>query len=154
LETHLPTELELIERRKSERMASNLTVEAKEVESKDVETLFFEHAYKDLSSIEPGRSKPVKDAITVFTQNISVGGLMLAAEMPFHEGAALALAVHIPEVPMPVHALALVVWTDKEADGRFTCGLRFIAISQEDTQRVDRYVLLQKRAEINKKMGQ
>ena len=45
----------------------------------------------------------------------------------------------------------LAVWTDKQADGRHICGLRFIAISQEDVQRVDRYVLLQKRAQIDKR---
>lgn len=147
------SELELIERRKSERTITRLKVEAKEIESKDVEALFLEHAYKDLSTLEQGKNKAVKDAITVFTQNISVGGLMLISDEPFHEGAALAVAVHLADLPMPVHALALVMWTEKEGETRHSCGLRFIAISQEDIQRVDRYVLLQKRAEVDKKKG-
>ena len=112
------SELELIERRKSERTITRLKVEAKEIESKDVEALFLEHAYKDLSTLEQGKNKAVKDAITVFTQNISVGGLMLISDEPFHEGAALAVAVHLADLPMPVHALALVMWTEKEGETR------------------------------------
>ncbi len=139
--------LEFVERRGSERLLSELKVEVKEVGPEEVARLLQDKTYLDLSKPEGSAPRAVKGAFFLFAQNISVGGLSILSDVEIRPETVLALAVHLPEAPLPLHTLAMVIWSNPVPGGKHEAGLRFLGIHKEDVAKVDRYILMQKRAE-------
>ncbi len=142
-----------IEKRVSERVAAKIQVRFEAIPDDQAERLIHERSYKDLTQPMPANTRPLKDVMTVVTENISVGGLKLVGDKPFEEGHTLSVELILPQMPMPIKALAMVVRADRNRndEGRYTAGLRFLAINKDDVARVERYVAMLKRASIEKK---
>lgn len=142
-----------LEKRQFERVTAQIKVRYHELDEAQADQMIKANIYKDIT--HPGTEKPkaFKDVMTVVTENISVGGLKLVADKPFTEGRTLSVEMDLPGVPMAIKAIAVVVraMPVAEVSGKFTGGLRFMAINKEDVAKVERYIALQKRAEIEKK---
>jgi hypothetical protein len=82
-----------------------------------------------------------------------LGGLKIITPKPLKEGATLSLEMHIPGVPLPIKALAVVVRSEIAAGqvGKHSAGVLFLAINKVDVAKVERYIALVKRAEIEKR---
>jgi c-di-GMP-binding flagellar brake protein YcgR len=143
----------VIERRQYERITAQFTVAFHLVETGDAERMSRPGGeYKDITVAHAG-TKMVKDVMTVVTENISLGGLKLVTPKPIKEGSTLGLELQLPGLPLPIKALAVVVRSEiaPNATGKHTAGVRFIAINKDDVAKVERYIALVKRAEIEKR---
>ena len=83
--------------------------------------------------------------IPIQSKNIGGGGICLISEQELKTGELLKLEIKLPEDPPTVHALGRVVWVKPfslatEKSKRFDMGVEFIEISQEDRQRINKYV--------------
>lgn len=142
-----------IEKRTAERVSAKIQVRFEPIDEEVAEKLIQQRGYRDLTQPMPANTRPLKDVMTVVTENISVGGLKLAGDRPFEEGKTLSIELLIPQMPLPIKALAMVVHCDpdRNGEGKHTAGVRFLAINKEDVARVERYVAMQKRADIEKR---
>jgi c-di-GMP-binding flagellar brake protein YcgR len=139
-----------IEKRQFERVAARIQVRYQIIAGEEADRLAASSAYHDIS-LPNVKDKSVKDVMTVVTENVSVGGLMIVGDKPFKGGASMNVELVLPQTPMPLKALAVVVRaSDKPAQTpqgpRYTAGLRFLAINKEDVQRIQRYIDAQKKA--------
>ena len=85
------------------------------------------------------------------TNNLSGGGLLLKARIPdlqwlaplLMERIVLGINIHLPHDEMPVKALTRVTWIEAVEEGTQKCllGLRFKEISQDDQDRILRYII-------------
>jgi PilZ domain len=86
----------------------------------------------------------------VVSEDISLGGLKISVSNPMSEGMRLMLKVTIPGVPIPVSAIGEVRWCRAIGDV-WNAGLMFSGLNKADLDRVDRFLLLQKRAQMSKR---
>jgi c-di-GMP-binding flagellar brake protein YcgR len=145
----MPSEVGYIERRQFVRVPAKTEVRFREIDGKEADTLIRTNTYKDITTLAPPRAGDplqVKDIMTVVTENVSAGGLKLVADKPFILGKSLSIELVLPAMPLPIKAVALVMYADsgKNPEGKYTAGLRFIGISREDVARVDRFINLRK----------
>jgi hypothetical protein len=143
------SELSFIERRKFVRYLTNIRVDYRVIDAAEEARIKADTtSFRSLS--DAPKVTASKDVTTVLTEDMSVGGLKIAAEEPFVLGSKMLLELHLQEIPVSVGALAMVVWSkgEKNDEGKYTAGLRFESINQEDLDRIKRYLVLQKRAEI------
>ena len=85
------------------------------------------------------------------TNNISGGGMLLKARIPdlqwlaplLMERIVLGLNIHLPHVETPIKALTRVAWIEAVEEGtqKGLLGLRFKEISQDDQDRILRYII-------------
>lgn len=145
-------ELSFIERRKFVRYLASIRVDYHFIDAAEEAKLKSENpSFRSLS--DPIKPSASKDVTTVLTEDMSVGGLKIGADQPFTLGKKIFVELHLPEIPVSVGALALVVWVknEKNDEGKYTAGLRFESINQEDLERIKRYLIIQKKAEISKR---
>jgi c-di-GMP-binding flagellar brake protein YcgR len=149
-EADMPNEQGTIERRQFERITAHFEVRYHEIPAAEAEQLTKATGeYNDITA--PVATKAVKDVMSVVTENISLGGLKIIGAKPFKEKSTLNLEMLIPGFPVPLKALAVVVRADAAVDGKYSAGVLFIGLNKEDIAKVERYVLLMKRAEIEKR---
>src|SRR5260221_3428419 len=127
----MPESNAYIEKRQFERVASRIQVRYKLIPDAEADKLAASSAYRDIS-LPASKDQKVKDVMTVVTENISVGGLMIIGDQPFKAGASMNLELVLPQTPHPLKALAVVV-RGSEAPSqtalgpRYTAGVRFLA---------------------------
>ncbi len=80
-------------------------------------------------------------------EDLSVGGLKLRSDEALPEGTRLKLEVALDEVPIPVAAVGEVRWCRPDG-AAWHCGLMFVLISRSDLDKVERFLVLQKRAQL------
>ena len=146
-----------LERRVFERVDCQLGVSWRHLNKTESDLLLQSGSFTDVFMLTdlqgPATSTTLESK--AYTENLSVSGVKLVGDLrltttgeSMQDGWELLVELQVPEAPIPVRALAVVVWTgpsmDKE-DHR-AAGLFFKAIHKQDVERVTRFMALQKRA--------
>ncbi len=140
---------EALEQRRFERMKAGLQIKYRAVGPSEEATLVKQGGYGAPEAFH-ANTPEIKDFNKVVTEDISVGGMKIATPAPLPEGTKLWVQLSIPDVPIAVNAMATVRWT-RQAGTLCTSGLKFDSISKADLDKVERYLILQKRAEMQKR---
>ncbi len=145
-----------LEKRDAERLSARLEIKFKPVTRQEADGILMAGDFSDvfatsgLQEDEPDGAVP-KDA---FTENISINGLRLVGDLQLvggkslSQGAYLLVEIKVPETPIPVRALAMVIWSeaDPQDPKLFHAGLFFVGINKHDVTKVARFMVLQRRA--------
>jgi c-di-GMP-binding flagellar brake protein YcgR len=84
------------------------------------------------------------------TKNISKGGICLIAYEELKKSDMLDLKIFLPEDKKPIHAIGKIVWSksfiigDISSGKRFDLGIEFIDITEEEANKINKYVFTQK----------
>ncbi len=132
-----------IEKRQFERVSARIPVRYMAVADAEAERLTASNSYVDLTQPQTAAGK-TKNVMQLVTENISVGGMMLVGDQAFQEGQSVAVEMRVPPSPDPIRALAVVIRNFPEQGGKFTAGVKFMAINKADVARLERYVHLVK----------
>jgi PilZ domain len=139
-----------LDQRRFERMKAGLQIKYRAVGPSEEATLVKQGGY-GLPEAFHANTPEIKDFNKVVTEDLSVGGVKIATAAPLPVGTRLWLQMTVPEVPISINAMAEVRWSTKNGS-LCTSGLKFESISKADLDKVERYLILQKRAEVQKKM--
>jgi hypothetical protein len=142
---------DMLDKRRFERMKSGLQIKYRVVGATEEATLMKEGGYGAPEAFKANTPES-KDFNKVVTEDVSVGGLRINTPSPLPVGTRLWVQLTLPEVPIPVNAIAEVRWSTR-AGSLCNSGLKFESISKTDIEKVERYLFLQKRADIQKRMG-
>lgn len=132
-----------LEKRQFERISARIPVRYMAVDLAEAERLAASNSYVDLTQPLAAAGK-TKNVMQLVTENISVGGLMLVGDQAFQEGQTVAVELRVPPSPEPLRALAVVVRNMPSSAGKFTAGVKFMALNKADVARLERYVQLMK----------
>lgn len=145
-----------LERRESERVDCQLGVNWKHLEKAEADELLSSGAFTDVFMLTDLQAPTSNAALEskAYTENLSISGVKLVGDLrlatgePLKEGWELLVELEVPGAPIPVRALAVVVWTSPSMAGAaaMSAGLFFKAIHKQDVERVTRYMLMVKRA--------
>ena len=139
----MPEQNAYIEKRQHERLSTRIKVSYHIIAEGEAERLVKQQGYQDIAA---------KELMTVVSENISAGGMMIVGEQPFVAGTSMQLEVTLPQTPLPLKCLAVVVRGSESAEaGRYSAGLKFLAINKDDVAKIQRYIILQKRAEMDRR---
>jgi c-di-GMP-binding flagellar brake protein YcgR len=142
---------EILDKRRFERMKAGLQIKYRPVTTGEEATLVKQGGYGAPEAFH-ANTPEIKDFNKVVTEDVSVGGMKLTTPTSLPVGTRLWLQLSIPDVPISVNAMAEVRWTKAEG-ALYASGLKFESISKADLDKVERYLMLQKRAEVQKKMN-
>jgi Tfp pilus assembly protein PilZ len=125
-DTHLEKGALSFDKRKHPRLKVQVPVEFKVVNQSEVT-----HLLDQKKLIKSGDSK-----------DVSAEGLFLVSEHPLVKGDIVRLDVHLPGEPRAVRAFSEVVWcSDADLpDGRHGSGISFMALKDEDQERMRRFI--------------
>jgi hypothetical protein len=145
---------EAAEKRSAERLQARIDIKYRVVDPEE-EAEWRKNDYAAPEGFSPDSPEaPAFSALAndevVVSEDISLGGLKISVSKPVTEGMKLLLQVSIPGVPIPVNAIGEVRWCQEVGD-LWNAGLRFLGLSKADLDRVDRFLLLQKRAQMAKR---
>lgn len=145
-----------LERRVSERVDCRLGVRWRHLEKDEADALLASGAFTDVFVLTDLQTPMNATSLEskAYTENLSISGVKLVGDLrlatgePLEEGWELLVELEVPGAPIPVRALAVVVWTSPSMteDKRLSAGLFFKAIHKQDVERVTRYLLMLKRA--------
>lgn len=138
-----------LEKRRYERMRAGLQIKYRVVGPSEEATLIKQGGYAN-PEVFKANTPEIHDFNKVVTEDVSLGGLKINTPVPVPEGTHLWLQVTIPQVPIPVNAIAEVRWS-RRAGSLCSSGLKFISISKADLDKVERFLTLQKRAAMDKR---
>ena len=141
---------EILDQRRFERMKAGLQIKYRAVGASEEATLIKQGGYGAPEAFH-ANTPEIKDFNKVVTEDLSIGGMKIATPAPLPVGTRLWLQVTLPEVPISVNAMAEVRWTTT-AGSLCTSGVKFESISKADLDKVERFLMLQKRAELQKRM--
>ena len=107
-----------LERRVSERVDCQLGVGWKHIEKGEADRLLQSGAFTDVFLLTDLQGPSSADALEskAYTENLSVSGVKLVGDLrlstgePLGEGWELLIELEVPGAPIPVRALAIVVW--------------------------------------------
>lgn len=145
-----------LERRAGERVDCRLGVAWRHLPKAEADRLLESGAFTDIFMLtdlqDAGSAAAVESK--AYTENLSVSGVKLVGDLrlstgePLQEGWELLVEIQVPDAPMAVRALAIVVWASPalQPGAPMAAGLFFKAIHKQDVERVTRYLVLQKRA--------
>lgn len=145
-----PTFKQVQEQRRYERMRASLSIKFRPVDLAEEAALERQGHYVAPAAFRANTAetrdlnKLVSEDSGV-SEDISLGGLKLTTMVPIAEGTRLCLEIVFPEVPIPVNATAEVRWC-RQVEDQWSSGLKFIGISKTDLEKVERFLVLQKRA--------
>ena len=142
---------EALDKRRFERMKAGLQIKFRPVGPSEESTLVKQGGYAAPESFA-SHTAEIKDFNKVVTEDVSLGGLRITTPNRLPEGTRLWLQLSLPDVPIPVNAIAEVRWT-KPLGSASSSGLKFESISKSDLDKVERYLVLQKRAQVQRQTG-
>lgn len=140
-----------LEQRRFERLRAGLTIKFRPVVIDEENLLVKQGGYAAPESFK-ANTPEIKDFNKVVTEDISLGGLKIGAPVAMPNGTRLWLQISLPEAPIPINAIAEVRWSKPEG-GQYAHGLKFVSVSKPDLDKVERFLVLQKRAAIQKQQG-
>lgn len=127
-------------KRKHERFKASLQIRYQSLEHNEKSLLT-----KNGSYAAPGafmaKAAETRELKMVISEDISHGGLRISTPQPLPHNAELWVNLKLPEIPIPVNALASVAWT-RPSSGAYASGLKFQAINESDMQKVENFVAL------------
>lgn len=145
-----------LERRVAERVDCRLAVTWKRLGKVEADQAQTSGDFSEIFSVSDlsGSTDQAGLESKAYTENLSVSGVKLVGDLRLDNGEALKegwdllVEIKVPDTPMPVRALAVVVWIEPspEPPGALQAGLFFQGIHKQDVERVTRYQVLQKRA--------
>lgn len=140
---------EILEKRRYERLRAGLQIKFRQVGPTEEATLMKDGGYTAPDGFH-SHTAEIKDFNKVVTEDISLGGLRINTPSPLPKDMRLWVQVSIPDVPIPVNAIAQVMWS-RTAGSLCSSGLKFDSISKPDLEKVERYLMLQKKAAMEKR---
>jgi hypothetical protein len=136
---------EFLEKRRFERFRASLQVGFRLISPREKAQLLKDGIYSPPRELS-AREAQTQDLTQVVTEDISLGGLRIATPQPLPGGADLWVKLGLPDIPIPVSALALVMWSRPvPGGGSYQSGLKFDAINQADLARVEGYLAMKKK---------
>lgn len=144
-----------LEKRDAERISARLKIRFDIIDREVAENFLAGGDFTDVFASKDlsGRveEEGLKDA---FSENISISGLKLTGDMrlvggkALNDGTYLLVEIEIPDAPIPVRTLAMVVWSDADNSDPvvFHAGLFFVGINKQDVMKVARFLVLQRKA--------
>jgi hypothetical protein len=144
-----------LERRVAERIDVKLGVTWAHLAKDESDKMMVSGDYTDVFSIHDLHETVDEAAMErkAYTENLSVSGVRLVGDLRLstgevmQEGWELLVSLDIPNSPMPVRALALVVWVAPGENGLMSTGLFFKGINKSDVEKVTKLLILHKRAQ-------
>ncbi len=146
-----------IEKRVDERVETRLQVGFEALTREAADAMLTSGVFSEVFSVEDLQSPLSPDASKhAWTENISISGLKLVGDLrlvtgePLGEGGHLLVELIVPAAPIPVRALAVIVWIAPRRDDPNSreAGLFFQGIHKQDMEKVKRFMLLQKKAQL------
>ncbi len=133
-------QLAQVEERRSPRLEVSLEVRFREISAPELGKILEARTHLSMEAFSEARH--FHNAMTVLSENISVGGLRLLMDKPMAQGTNLLLEIRLPEPPLPLHALAVVLWCQASdaQPGKYSTGVRFLGISKADALKVEYFV--------------
>jgi hypothetical protein len=145
-----------LERRIAERVDCQLGVDWTHLSKEESNRMMESGAFTDIFMLTDLQNEPTSASLEskAYTENLSVSGVKLVGDLRLSSGEALQegwellVSLEVPGAPIPVRALAIVVWASPSLgeDKKMAAGLFFKAIHKQDVERVTRYLLMVKRA--------
>jgi hypothetical protein len=133
---------EFLEKRRYERFKTSLQVRFRVISPEEKASLFKSGGFANPAGFSAEASE-IQDLKQVLTEDISLGGLRIATPQAMPQGIDLWINLGFPEAPMPVSALAKVMWSrPAPGGGTYYSGLQFAAINQQDLAKVEGYLRL------------
>lgn len=134
---------DILNKRKHERFRATLQVRYRQVDKNEKNVLV-----KSGGFAEPGafmaKAAETQELNMVISEDISAGGLKINTAVALPQDSELWVNLKLPEIPIPVNALAIVAWT-RQVSHAWSSGLRFLSINVQDMQKVEKYVALNAR---------
>jgi hypothetical protein len=140
-----------LEQRRFERLKAGLQIKYRPVVPAEEDLLVKQGGYAAPESFK-ANTPEIKDFAKVVSDDVSLGGLKIVAPAPMPTMTRLWLQISLPDAPIAINAIAEVRWSKPEG-GQYAHGLKFVSVSKPDLDKVERYLVLQKRAEMQKKQG-
>jgi c-di-GMP-binding flagellar brake protein YcgR len=140
-----------LDKRRFERMKAGLHIKYRPVVAEEENMLVKQGGYAAPEAFK-ANTPEIKDFNRVVTEDISLGGLKIGAAQAMPNGTRLWLQIELPDAPIAINAIAEVRWSKPEGLA-FTHGLKFVSVSKPDLDKVERFLVLQKRAEMQKRQG-
>ncbi len=140
---------DILVKRRYERLRAGLQIKYRAVGPTEEATLVKTGGYA-APEVFKANTTEIHDFNKVACEDISLGGLKINTPAPLPEGTRLWLQVTIPGVPIAVNAIGEVRWS-RSAGSLCSAGLRFVSISKADLDKVERFLVLQKRAGMEKR---
>jgi hypothetical protein len=134
---------EILDKRNYDRFRTQLQVRFRPLGASEAAGLLNNGNFTPTTS-EKGRTKETKNLFKVMTEDVSQGGLRISSPQPIAVGVILAVDLQLPQIPLPISALAEVVWTSDKTPEGCACGLRFTQINKSDLSKLERFLLLQR----------
>jgi c-di-GMP-binding flagellar brake protein YcgR len=140
-----------LEQRRFERLKAGLQIKYRPVGMDEEAVLVKQGGYAAPEAFK-ANTPEIKDFNRVATEDISLGGLKIGAPAPMPTGTRLWLQISLPDAPIAINAIAEVRWSRPEG-GQHAHGLKFVSVSKPDLDKVERFLVLQKRAALQKRQG-
>jgi len=143
---------EALENRRFERLNAALDIKYRVIGAEEEAMLLKQDQYVAPKAVK-ARTSEIRDFTKmaedrqVKSEDISLGGMKICGNMLIPMGSHLWVQVSLPEIPIPMNAIAEVRWR-KPVGTMWSTGLSFSGISKPDLEKVDRYLTLQKRAQM------
>ena len=137
---------EFLDKRRFERFKAGLQVRFRVIGAGEKQTLLGSSGYTAPGAFM-AKAAELKDLKQVLSEDISLGGLRLATPLALPLGVDLWINLGLPEIPIPMNAIATVMWSRPHPSGGYQNGLQFTAINQADLATVESFVAHQKKKE-------
>ena len=144
-----------LERRIAERVDVKLGVSWKHLSKEEADKLMTSGDYSEVFSIHDLHENVDEAGMErkAYTENLSVTGVKLVGDLrlstgeQLQEGWELLVSIDIANSPLPIRALAVVVWIAPAENGQMSTGLFFKGINKQDVEKVTKLLIMHKRAQ-------
>ena len=136
---------EILEKRNFERFRAKLQVRYRPISGSELAALERESHFSATTS-EKGRTRETKELFKVFSEDVSEGGMRINTDIQLDTASRVLVELHLPDLPLPVSAIAEVMWSRPVEGGGFACGLKFDQINKSELSKLERYLLLQRKS--------
>jgi len=139
----LNPDLQMFQRRISQRLDCKLGVRFSRA-AKTLQTMR-EIWEKNIEVLHSPEAPIIFDGFKSCQINISSGGIRFSIKPPGNQGELCLVLVNLEDGKPPVCAIAEVVWVCMQDESAVTAGMRFINILSEDQQRIDNFIVKEKK---------
>lgn len=142
----MPEDSNAADRRNHPRVIAHLAVRSRPLEHGEVGALVNGLGVEDPQLPTLGMKKSSSGAWTMASTNLSVGGLSATGDLqvigdkPLAKGMDIMVELDMNDSQEPVRAIAQVMWGSKTSDGKYLAGMMFVVISENNLERIRKYV--------------
>jgi hypothetical protein len=137
---------DFLEKRRFERFRASLQIGYRIISAQEKSNYLKDGVFCPPQSVVPKASQ-TQDLTLVMTEDISLGGLRISSPAMLPQGSDLLVNLELPKIPIPVSALASLMWSRPSLEGgSYQNGLKFTAINNADLARVEGFLAMQKKS--------